>query len=89
MKRKKKDREAEEKIKKIIEALRALQDDITVPKNLKNKLEGTINILNEDVEPSIRVNKVLHELDEINDYTNIQSHTRTQIWNIVSMLEAV
>ena len=89
MRRKKKDKEAEERIKKVIEALRTLQDDSTVPKNLKNKLEETIKILSEDEEPSIRVNKALNELDEINDYTNIQSHTRTQIWNIVSLLEAV
>ena len=89
MRKRKKDKEAEDKIKKVIEALRALQDDITVPKNLKNKLEETIKILGEDEEPSVRVNKALNELDEINDYTNIQSHTRTQIWNIVSLLEAV
>ena len=89
MKAKKKDMEAEDKIKDIIVALTALHDDTTVPKNLKNKLQETISILGNGGEPSVRVNKALNELDEINEYTNIQTHTRTQIWNIVSMLESV
>lgn len=80
---------AEETIKEILEALETLQEDTTVPKNLKNKLQDTIALLKEDVEPSVKVNKALNELDEINEYTNIQSHTRTQLWNIVSMLESI
>ncbi|MBU0461926.1 MAG: UPF0147 family protein, partial [Nanoarchaeota archaeon] len=38
-------------------------------------------------ELSIRINKALSELDEISDDTNLQAYTRTQIWNIASMLE--
>jgi len=80
---------AEDPIQVIIETLEMLQEDTTVPKNLKSKLLGTIALLKEDGEPSVKVNKALNELDEINEYTNIQSHTRTQLWNIVSMLESV
>jgi len=48
-----------------------------------------MDILNGKTDLSIRINKALNELDEIADDTNIQSYTRTQIWNIVSLLEKI
>jgi uncharacterized protein len=80
---------AEEKIKQIIDALSELNDDVSVPKNIKTKITNIITILDDDSELSIRLNKALNELDEISDDTNMQSYTRTQIWNIVSMLESI
>jgi len=37
----------------------------------------------------IRINKALHELEEIADDINLQPFTRTQLWNIVSILEKI
>ena len=79
----------EEKIKDIIDALSELSNDSAVPKNIKNKINQMINILEDDSELSIRVNKVLNELDEISDDTNMQAYTRIQILNIVSLLETI
>lgn len=78
---------AENRIQEIIDVLEELIEDGSVPKNVKTKLQNTIEILKEDAEPSIRINKALNELDEVADDTNLQSYTRTQIWNIVSLLE--
>ncbi len=80
---------ADEKVKEVIDALSELNDDNTVPRNIKNKISAAIQILEDDSDLSIRVNKVLNELDEIADETNIQAYTRTQLWNIVSMLESM
>ena len=77
----------ENRIEEIIDVLEELLSDTSVPKNVKTKLQNTIEVLKEDAEPSIRVNKALNELDEVADDTNLQSYTRTQIWNIVSLLE--
>ncbi len=79
----------EEKIKEIISALSELSNDSAVPKNVKNKINQMINILEDGSELSIRVNKVLNELDEIADDTNMQAYTRIQILNIVSLLETI
>jgi len=79
----------EEKLKEIIDALSELGNDSAVPKNVKNKVNQMINILEDDSERSIRVNKVLNELDEIADDTNMQAYTRIQILNIVSLLETI
>ena len=74
-------------INDVLEVLEELQDDSTVPKNVRSKIQMIVDALNEDSEVSIRVNKALHILDEISDDANLQSYTRTQIWSIVSMLE--
>lgn len=76
-------------VKDVLEAIQELQEDVTIPKNIKTKLEEISEILKSKEDVSIRVNKALHELDEISDDTNIQPYARTQIWNIASMLESI
>ncbi len=77
----------EEQVKDIIEQLSDLLEDNTVPRNVKSKIQSIINYLNENADLSLKVNKALNILDEISDDNNIQTYTRTQIWNIVSVLE--
>ena len=80
----------DERVQNILSALHELASDNTVPRNIKSKIELVISTLNnEHEEMSIKINKALSTLDEISDDTNIQSYTRTQIWNIASMLEMV
>ena len=78
-----------EKIKEVVSALNEMINDNTVPKNVKSKLQATIAALNEEAEESIRINKALNELDELTDDVNIEPYTRTQLWNVVSMLEMI
>lgn len=73
----------------IIEHLNELLVDSTVPRNVKSKIDEIIQSLNESAELSLKKNKALSLLDEISDDNNIQTYTRTQIWNIASMLEAL
>ncbi len=70
-----------------VDMLSEMNDDSSTPKNVRGKISGVLNILKEDVDVSIKVNKALHELDEIVNENNIQQYTRTQIWNVVSLLE--
>jgi uncharacterized protein len=80
----------EEQIGEIVQVLEELKDDSTVPRNVKSKIESSIATLkNEKEEIPIRVDKVLQDFDEISNDTNTQSYTRSQIWNIVSMLESL
>lgn len=81
--------ECAEELNMVMEAVGELQDDATLPRNIKIKLDIISEILHKETELSLKVNKALDELDSISDDTNIQPYTRTQIWNIVSMLETL
>lgn len=78
-----------ERLQQIIDALTELSTDNTVPRNVKNQLTRAIAVLNSDEEHRIKVSKALEELDEVIDDPNMQPYTRTQLWNIVSLLETV
>lgn len=79
----------DERLVNIIEAFEDVANDSTVPRNIKTRITEIIAILKSEEELSIRINKALSELDEISDDTNIQPYTRTQIWNIASLLETI
>lgn len=74
----------------VVFVLSELLEDTTVPKNVKSKIQEIIGSLNDNkTELSLRINKALNILDEISDDNNIQPYTRTQIWNIASLLESL
>ena len=75
-------------IYQVLESLEELQNDNTIPKNIKSKICNIISTLNETNETSIKVNKALDEFDEIVSDINLEPHTRTQIWGVVSALES-
>jgi uncharacterized protein (UPF0147 family) len=79
----------DEKIEMIIETIKEIQEDTSVPKNVKKKLDDAIAVLNEDADMSIKKDKALHILDELSEDTTMQAYIRTQIWNIVSALETI
>jgi uncharacterized protein (UPF0147 family) len=78
-----------EKIAQIIDLLKELENDSTVPRNVKLKMANAEKALLEENEISLKVHKALNELDEISDDANMQPYTRTQVWNIVSVLESL
>tara|TARA_Y100000310_G_scaffold93787_2_gene91336 strand:- start:15349 stop:15600 length:252 start_codon:yes stop_codon:yes gene_type:complete len=69
--------------------LEELKDDITVPKNVRLKIGSVIKVLNENTDVTIKVSKALNELEEIADDVNLESYTRTQVWNVISALEKI
>ncbi len=76
-------------LNQVLFALQELEQDVTTPKNVKAKISTTIKVLNEKSELSIKVSKALNELESIAEDINVQPYTRTQIFNIVSLLEVV
>jgi uncharacterized protein (UPF0147 family) len=73
----------------VIAALRELEGDNQVPKNVKAKIVSTITMLEQDGEVSIKVSRALQELEQLSEDSNMQGYTRTQIFNIVSLLEVI
>lgn len=65
-----------------------IEEDLTVPKNIRNKIREAISILNGEEEEAIRLDRSLQHLDGMTDDPNVPSYTRAQILNIVSILES-
>ncbi len=77
-----------EQFLELVESLSLIEQDLTVPKNVRTKIKNAMAALQEKSEDSkIMANRALQELDEISDDPNIPGYVRPQIWNVVSMLE--
>ncbi len=73
----------------IILLIQQVASDRTVPRNIRTKCEECIKILQDESQGlDIRINSVISTLDEISNDPNIPMYARTQVWNIVSLLEA-
>ncbi|MDI6721786.1 MAG: UPF0147 family protein [Candidatus Aenigmarchaeota archaeon] len=67
-----------------------VNSDRTVPRNIRILTEQAKKDLNNAAnEMSVRINSAVSILDEVSNDPNIPTYTRTQIWNAVSMLEAM
>ena len=78
-----------EEMGNVVATLCELKEDITVPKNVRLKVEKVMGLLNEETEIDIKVSKALNELEEIADDVNLQSYTRAQVWSVISTLEKI
>ena len=75
------------KVGGIITSLSELQEDATVPRNVRVSVQSIITSLKDEKELPMKISRALSLLDEIANDINLQSYTRTQIWNIISLLE--
>lgn len=74
----------------VFKELDAIVNDRSVPKNIRRACLESMDALKNEKEPlDIRLNTAISTLDETINDPNIPMHTRTQIWNLVSMLESV
>ena len=77
-----------------IEAINKLLDEInedrTVPRNIRTMVQEAKSDLNdENKDMAVRINSAISILDNVSNDTNIPTYARTQVWNIVSMLETM
>jgi uncharacterized protein (UPF0147 family) len=82
--------EEDDPLKAAIFELRDISKDNLLQKNVKIKIENCLKIICDDSKDvSIRVNKVSVILDEICDDSNIESFSRTRLYNVSQLLERV
>ena len=73
-------------VEEVVAHLAALKAETDVSKRLKEKTEQVIILLKSDSD--LAVQKALLELEELNSF-DMNSYHRTQVWDIVSMLESL
>ena len=67
--------------------LEQILNDRTVPKNIRAAAEQARFIVQGGTSDELKVSAAVSTLDEIINDPNMPMYTRTQIWNVVSMLE--
>lgn len=76
------------KFEDVVQLLDRIINDRTVPRNIRKATEEAKNTLLGSDAPEVKISTAIHILDEIINDPNMPMYTRTQIWNVVSMLEA-
>ena len=73
-------------LQEVVARLEELREEFGSNKRLKEKINTVIFILNQDAE--LTIEKALSELEELNSL-NLPSYHRTQLWDVVSLLESL
>jgi len=77
-----------ENLSQITTILDQIINDRTVPKNIRKAAEDSKTSLTDSKESiEVRISTAIHILDEIINDPNMPMYTRTQIWNVCSLLE--
>jgi uncharacterized protein (UPF0147 family) len=71
----------------IVTLLEEIMNDRGVPRNIKGSLEESICILKGCGPEEEKLAHVTSILDDASTDPNVSAHTRTRIWNVVSILE--
>lgn len=74
----------------ILNALRELGEDSAISKGIKIHINTTIKILETaNCEHCLKVSRAINEIEPLSTEISVEAFTRTQLFNIVSMLEAL
>lgn len=63
--------------------------DTSVPRNIRSAVSDAKElVLKKDGDPVVNVTQAIYILDEASNDVNVPMHTRTQLWSLISALEA-
>jgi len=79
-----------ENLNEILALLTTIEEDATVPKNVRNKVNETISFIKNDGNSSVDmiIDRAIQSLDDLSNDPNMPAFTRTQIWSVISALES-
>jgi len=77
-------------IESVIQMLDELSQDRSVPRNVRTALQtARADLSNEKLDMVFRMSSAISVLDEVANDINLPSYSRTQVWNVVSVLETM
>lgn len=80
---------SDQKLVEVIKLIAALSGDVTIPKNIRKALSDAKERLESADELNVKVSSAIYLIDSVSDDINMPAHARTQMWSVVSMLEAI
>ena len=80
----------EEQLEYAAELMESIMEDTSVPRNIRKTIEDAKNKLSSPGEPlNVSLSNAIYLLEDVSNDINMPSHTRTEIWTIISELEAI
>ena len=73
----------------IMNLLEEIVEDRGVPRNIKTSINESLTILNGKASNEEKIAAIVSILDDASNDPNLSMHTRTHIWNIVTVLEGL
>lgn len=82
--------DASEKMGQAMLILKQISEDTATPRNIRRAAIQAMEALQTDEDsPAVRASNAISILDEISQDPNCPLHSRTKIWNAVSILETI
>jgi len=84
------EKEREERIKQIVSLIGDVLENVGMPRNIREAMESAKKKLDEeggDIE--VKIGIAINYLTEVSEDVNISPYARSQLWKILSALEAV
>ena len=76
-------------LEEIVQILDDIIQDTSVPRNIRSAVqEAKELVLKKEGDPVVNITQAIYILDEAANDVNMPMHTRTQIWSLISALEA-
>ncbi len=79
----------EEKLQQVVDIMNRVSEDTSVPRNIRRAAKEAKESLQEEDDPVVKAASAISILDEISDDPNMPVHTRTTVWNALSVLETI
>lgn len=73
----------------VSELMEAVLSDNSVPRNIRAVVDSALQKIRSPEEKAVAVSTAIYQLDDISNDINMPSHTRTEIWGIISELESI
>ncbi len=77
------------KLKQVAEMMARMAEDTSVPRNIRRAASEAREALLKKGDPVVKAASAAIILDEISNDPNMPIHTRTMIWNAISVLETI
>jgi uncharacterized protein len=73
----------------VIDLMEGVIEDTSVPRNIRKAVEDAKQKLEGEKDSGVSVTSAMYLLEDISNDINMPSHTRTEIWQIISELETI
>ncbi len=83
------DKGLKKEIDAVLERMQEVASDRSVPRNIRTVVDQAIEKARKKEQGGINYSTAIYLLDDISNDINMPSHARTDIWEIISMLEAI